>query len=79
MTFLAPNLSANIPIKGWVRPQRIFCKAIAKAKVSRPQPRDWDMGCKNNPKLSRIPIAKARIEVPKTMIRSAEILVEFMK
>ena len=37
------------------------------------------MGCKNNPKLSRIPIAKARIEVPKTMIRSDDLFLEFMK
>ncbi len=52
---------------------------MAKAKVSLPQPRDCDMGCKNNPKLSRIPIAKARIEVPQTINRSDERLVEFIK
>ncbi len=37
------------------------------------------MGCKNNPKLSRIPIAKARTEVPQTITRSEERRVEFIK
>ena len=37
------------------------------------------MGCKNNPKLSRIPIAKARIEVAQTMTRSDERLTMFIK
>ncbi|MNN26523.1 hypothetical protein D3C81_1400290 [compost metagenome] len=49
-TFAAPKRSANAPVKGWARPQIRFCKAMAKAKTSRPQPNSALIGAKNSPK-----------------------------
>jgi hypothetical protein len=50
MIFGAPKRSASIPANGWLAPQTRFISAIAKAKVSRPQPCSSVTGFRNNPK-----------------------------
>src|SRR2546426_7646940 len=47
-------------------PHTRFCSAIAKEKVSRPQPRSSDIGRRNKPKLCRVPRASARMMPPQT-------------
>ena len=52
---LAPKRSARAPVKGWVKPHIRFCKAMAKANTSRPQPNSALIGGRNKPNPCRIP------------------------
>ncbi|MNQ86707.1 hypothetical protein D3C85_1019070 [compost metagenome] len=60
-TLAAPRRSARAPVNGWARPQIRFCKAMAKANTSRPQPNSALMGARNRPKPCRTPRDNARI------------------
>ncbi|MNE03358.1 hypothetical protein D3C80_958570 [compost metagenome] len=60
-TFAAPKRSARAPVNGWARPQIRFCRAMAKAKTSRPQPNSALIGARNSPKPWRTPRDNARI------------------
>ncbi|MNY43682.1 hypothetical protein D3C86_1786570 [compost metagenome] len=60
-TFAAPKRSASAPVKGCASPQIRFCKAMAKANVSRPQPNSALIGARNSPKPCRTPRDNARI------------------
>ncbi len=60
-TFAAPKRSASAPVNGCARPQIRFCRAMAKANVSRPQPNSALIGARNSPKPCRTPNDNARI------------------
>ena len=49
ITLAVPYLSAMAPARGWNKPQKRFCKASEKAKISRPYPNDSETGFKNRP------------------------------
>ena len=63
-TRYAPQRSASAPANGPARPQARFCTAIAKAKVSRFQPRSAVIGCSQRPKPWRMPIDIVTIAAP---------------
>ena len=53
-----------MPATGPARPQARFCTAIAKAKVSRVQPRSWVIGPSHKPKPWRMPIDSVTTSAP---------------
>ena len=65
-TRLAPKRSASIPVNGCVMPHSKFCIATAKPNTSRPQPLSMLIGCRNSPKLWRMPSASVRITLAQT-------------
>src|SRR3546814_10383613 len=44
-----------MPARGSAAPQTRFCKAMERAKTSRPQPKSAETGCTNRPKPARTP------------------------
>src|SRR6266581_1455938 len=62
----APKRSASIPVKGCVTPHSRFCNATAKPNTSRPHPLSMLIGCRNRPKLWRMPSARVRITLAQT-------------
>src|SRR5262245_37335438 len=64
----APKRSASMPVSGCVRPHSRFCAATAKPNTSRPQPLSMLIGCRNSPKLWRMPSASVRIRLAQTSI-----------
>ena len=57
-------------------PQVRFCTAIAKAKVSRVQPRSSVIGCSHRPKPWRMPIDKVTTAAPQSSTWVIESAVE---
>src|SRR6266850_5670447 len=76
----APFLSAQAPKNGCASPQIRFDSAIAKEKWLRPQPRSVLIGCRNNPKLARMPNPSVRMIAPQTSTRTGvrQLTGEFM-
>src|SRR5690606_36962160 len=66
-----PQRSAIAPANGWVAPHSRFWIAMASAKVSRPQPRSRLIGCRNRPKLERMPNDSRTTSDPQVMAISA--------
>src|SRR6266581_187823 len=62
----APKRSASIPVNGCVMPHNRFCSATAKPNTSRPHPLSMLIGCRNRPKLWRMPSARVRITLAQT-------------
>ena len=62
-----PYLSASMPVKGWVAPQRTFWIASDRAKTSRLQVRSEEIGSRNRPKLARTPNEMMPIRQPQVM------------
>ena len=50
-----PKRSASIPAKGWAAPHRRPERAMENAKISRPQPRSAETGCRKMPNEVRMP------------------------
>lgn len=57
-----PCRSAHMPVKGCARPHSRFCKAMAKPKSSRDQPRSRVMGNRKMPCAWRTPSDKPMIK-----------------
>ncbi len=66
----APCLSAHAPKNGCASPQIRLDSAMAKEKWLRPQPRSALIGCRNSPKLARMPSPSVRMIAPQTSTRT---------
>src|SRR3569623_2064106 len=56
------------PAKGWPTPHSRFWMARAKAKTSRPQLCNWDIGVRKKPSEERGPNPSSAITQPQTMM-----------
>jgi len=57
-------------MKMLARPHTRFCQANASANTSRPQPCASPIGCMNNPKVERVPMAINTTNAPRATVRS---------
>ena len=78
-TLAAPKRSASAPVKGWARPQIRFCRAMANANTSRPQPNCALMGGRNSPNPCLTPNDNAKISaLPRStqpLLRHTDVIV----
>src|SRR3954451_8776027 len=72
ITRTAPKRSATAPAKGWPTPHKRFCTAIARPKMSRPQPYSVTIGIWNRPAAARGPKVMSAMRQPAATMISGE-------